>query len=397
MTLARAVEKHMEVEDDNVSHSSGHGGGGADEAGATPTPAAPSPAAPAQPPATQQLPVAAASHLLITQDMFDEMMNRAQGNRPAGNNPANPANPTVGDGQGGGAGGFRIPNVPTPQKFSGDDGYELSVAMFHFENYLVGNRIPRDRWAFYAQYLLTGTAAKLYTVHAQGLGRSPTWEDVRAALQVFDKPQEARKAALDLLDLRQTKSVADYIKNFDMLRAKSGNKSAEEDLINLFQKGLKDQEGTAAHPVTGDWWKSLDELKRFAATREATLGTKAKGGQDTAQRGGLGIRKQFAFKRPVAKLKAAFVHTQAKHNGAKGYNKNAPKAGARPRADGEGPSYKRSRAEPGNNTAPAGKREHCQYCSAIRGVPFAHVGGTDACTEKDKAQPYLQKLMRRSN
>ncbi len=213
--------------------------------------------------------------------------------------------------------GWRIPTVPAPQKFSGDDGYDLYTAIFHFENYLRGNRVPRDMWPAYAQSLLTGTAAKQYAAHAQSLARQPTWEDFRAALKIFENPQQARQAMLELMDLVQTKSVRDYIQKFNLLRVKSGTKAGEEHLILLFHKGLKDKESVALNPANGKWWDSLQDLMDYVLSKETTLNTQPKGGNEGSLRVAGGVRKKFGFKRaahPAAKLKAAFVRTQGGGN-----------------------------------------------------------------------------------
>jgi hypothetical protein len=268
--------------------------------------------------------------------------------------------------------GWRMPTVPAPQKFSGEDGHDLNTAMFHFENYLKGNRVPRDMWPAYAQSLLTGTAAKQYTAHAQSLNRAATWEDFKAALKIFENPQQARQASLDLMDLVQTKTVRDYIQRFNLLRVKSGTTAGEEHLIQMFHRGLKDKESVALNPATGKWWESLQDLTEYVLSKETTLNTKPKGGNEGNLRVAGGVRKTFGFKRhahPAAKLKAAFVRTQGGGNG------------RRPNGVKQTAGFKRNRdhthTDPGSSSG-GGKQgsadDFCGICLEVQGKQIMHKG-----------------------
>jgi hypothetical protein len=183
--------------------------------------------------------------------------------------------------------------------------------LFAFENYLIGNNIPKDKWACFAQPMLTGAALKQYNVYAKALGTQPTWEQFKDALKVFAKPQEELKALLQLRNLKQTKSVREYVQTFNLLRAKSGNHSSERDLIVIFQQGLRDAPAFALNPATNAYWTSLDSLVSYALSKEATTQVADKG-QDAKPAFG----KSRIFLKPkggVAKLKAAHVPAQGAH------------------------------------------------------------------------------------
>jgi hypothetical protein len=217
----------------------------------------------------------------------------------------------------------RIPHVPQPQSFSGQDAYELNDALFAFENYLVGNSIPREKWACFAQPMLTGAALKQYNVYAKSLGTQPTWEQFKESLKVFAKPQEELKALMQLRAIKQTKSVREYVQTFNLLRAKSGNHSSERDLIVAFQQGLKDAQSFTINPATNAYWTSLDALVTYALSKEATLQVAAQG-QDNKR--DYGKTRHFLKVKPaVAKLKAAHVPVQGTKRKADGKENRDPK------------------------------------------------------------------------
>ena len=180
------------------------------------------------------------------------------------------ANGQVGASPGGGhgSGGDKNPKMPQPQKFSGEDHQDLDDALFAFETYCNWNKLPQDKWAVYCANLLTGAAAKQYTTYAQTLTGPPTWEQFKQTLQVFARPDKRLAAQQSLFSLTQTKSVREYVQQFNLLRARSGNHTAETDLTLLFWKGLKDPGSVAINPATNAFWTSLDALMQHVLQRE---------------------------------------------------------------------------------------------------------------------------------
>ena len=164
-----------------------------------------------------------------------------------------------------GDGGFAMVSsrMPQPQKFSGEQPNEdLDEALFAFENYLKGTGVHRDRWSVVAMPLLTGSALRAYTNFAQPMGASgitPTWEQFKAVLQPFARPDKQITSRQSLYSIKQTKSVTEYHQRFLLLVSRAGSPApTDKDLLMLYWNGLSDeaQKTSIIDPTTGKFWES---------------------------------------------------------------------------------------------------------------------------------------------
>ena len=161
----------------------------------------------------------------------------------------------------------KIPLVPLPSKYSGNNSEDLDTTIFSFETYLEGNHVPREDWPKHAMQLLTGKASEAYMAMAlpmQQQGNHPTWDDFRGILYetfvTHDKMLEARAA---LMTCHQTHSLPSYLQQFRMLLSKAGQpRPTDKDLLLLYWKGLKPEVREAAkiNPKTGAFWDTFDDL-----------------------------------------------------------------------------------------------------------------------------------------
>ena len=163
--------------------------------------------------------------------------------------------------------------VPLPQTYSGDPHDDVDEVIFTFENYLVGNSVPRARWPVHAMQLLKGKALQAYISFAQPLhkqGIVPTWEQftevIRGAFITHDRQLEART---HLLSVTQTGSVTAYLQNFRILITRAGSPApTDKDLLLLYWKGLKQwvRDESKIDPTTGEFWTSFEDLARHTIT-----------------------------------------------------------------------------------------------------------------------------------
>lgn len=153
--------------------------------------------------------------------------------------------------------------IHPPDKYNGSGN--VYDALYLIEVYLKGSRIDKSEWHLHAVNLLTGKALDHWVTYAKPqseLGIEPTWSDlVNILTTMYGRQDLQTKARLDILDVRQTGSVQQYLGQFRSLIAKSGPPAFHEtDLILWFQKGLKDDIAQACRldHRTGQHWTSFD-------------------------------------------------------------------------------------------------------------------------------------------
>ena len=180
----------------------------------------------------------------------------------------------------------KTPSLPLPAKYSGRKEEDLDSALFSFENYLRGNKIPESDWPRHAMNLLTGKALEAYMAFALPLnkrGEDITWEQftctLSTAFTTHDKMLEARAA---LLTCQQTDTLTAYQQHFRMLLAKAGDPHpTDKDLLLLYWKGLKTdiKEAAKLNPTTGAFWETFEELAAHTTilARQHTMNMTPKG------------------------------------------------------------------------------------------------------------------------
>ena len=192
---------------------------------------------------------------------------------------------------------------------------DLDEALFAFENYLKGTGVHRDRWSVVAMPLLTGSALRAYTNFAQPMGASgisPTWEQFKAVLQPFARPDKQITSRQSLYSIKQTKSVTEYHQRFLLLVSRAGSPApTDKDLLMLYWNGLSDeaQKTSIIDPTTGKFWES------FTALSSHTLAV-------SLAKSVSGIQKDSPLKRPwqnKLKLRAMqATHKRARSEGGRG-------------------------------------------------------------------------------
>ena len=114
--------------------------------------------------------------------------------------------------------------------------------------------------------LLTGAALRAYTTFAQPMSASgvvPTWEQFKIVLQPFSSPDKQITARKSLYSVKQTKSVQEYHRRFQLLVARLGTPSpTDRDLLMLYWNGLSDEarKSSPVDPITGKFWESFQAL-----------------------------------------------------------------------------------------------------------------------------------------
>lgn len=330
------------------------------------------PAAPAAPAATGNPPLDAIAKLLHTVvERLNERDDRYTNHREDRVSPDAQVGESGGE-AGGGQG--KGPRMKAPKTFTGEtDSYELDEALYCFESYCKGSDLPRHKWAMHCANFLGGAALTAYITTAKSLqaekgpDATPTWEQFQECLQLFAKPEARLRAQRELFELRQTGTVAEYARKFKLLVARSGNKSAPEDLIYMFHKGLKDPASADKDPATRKWWAKLDDLIECVVQSELTHALRRPSG--TAEKGKPTFNR-FRVRGGVSKLKAAMVPAQGRK-----------RFGGKPQP---GQDTKKFRGNNNNNrgTGDASGREpaeDCAVCEALNKATTRHPGGTKKC------------------
>lgn len=282
-------------------------------AAAVPAPAptqAPAPIqAPAPPIAPVPAPTPALAHAFTAAPTFAAVT--AGGNNPVA------INPVV---SGGGAEGARgaFMKLPEPSKFSGDKSAgDVEEAIFRFEGYLSGCRIPKEDWHMHATHLLTDKALSAWTAVAMPARRANqtlTWEMfVNTLLTTFAHPDRHLKARAQLhkVSMQANQAATEYVRFFNSLVVRAGEpKSAETDLIQFFFNGLTERLRSACliNPTTGHKWSSLQALQEHAIIIHNNT---ARHTTEFVARANAGVRKQpfnkkgFSHNNKGASLNAA--------------------------------------------------------------------------------------------
>lgn len=327
--------------------------------------------------------------------MLEILLNRlndmtANRNNSDREDPATPdAQVGVAEGEAGAAGsGGKGPRMKAPKTFTGEaDSYELDEALYCFESYCRGSDIPRAKWPMHCANFLGGAALTSYITFAKALQEKhgpdamPTWDQFQECLQLFAKPEARLRAQRELFDLRQTGTAVDYARKFKLLVARSGNKTATEDLILMFHRGLKDPDAVDKDPLTKKWWTSLDDLVNAVVQAELSSGLRKSGG--TVERG-RPIFNRFKVRGGVSKLKAAMVPAQGrKRTGGKPY-------------PGQDAKKFRGGGRFGGKSSDGGDAESCAVCQALNKPNQKHPGGQSKCfhwKELKNKQPAVYSML----
>ena len=166
--------------------------------------------------------------------------------------------------------------IPQPAKFSGESADPVEDVLFAFENYLVGSKVPRVLWPVHAMPLLTGKALQSWVAFAQPrqlLGVPPTWDEFRAVLSTFSKPDRQITARQKLLTHIQTGTVQEYLQEFKLLVAQCGSpQPRDKDLMLMYWKGLKPgpQRNSSVNPATAKFWETFEGLAQHTVSIELT-------------------------------------------------------------------------------------------------------------------------------
>lgn len=165
---------------------------------------------------------------------------------------------------------------PLPDKFDGKTN--VHDAIFLIERYLEGIEVPRDKWHLFATNLLTGKALEHWVTFAKPRAEQhiPTsWTDmVQVLTTMFGKLNTQFNARRELLSVKQSGTVQQYIGHIRSLIAKSGPPSlSERDLIILFLTGLKPDILHLCHTdhSTGQEWQSFTALVDYAIRMDSPV------------------------------------------------------------------------------------------------------------------------------
>ena len=244
--------------------------------------------------------------------------------------------------------------IPAPSNYSGDHRSRVEVALFSFENYLTGNRVPREDWVLHVNSLLTGRAQTVWHSRAQqaaAKGESLTWDMFKACMTAnFGSPLETLTARQKLHDIKQTGSVQDYIQHFNTLVTSVGaDTPCQSDLVMWFLHGLKPalHDRCRFDPRTSMHWTSLPDLQENARLLE----------HNVAPSRDRGVR---------ARLHATAVKPKHKPNRPFPSPSGVQKAGKRPPTRGAGsPDHKRNQG-----------RHLLQTAAAFNGISGQHQRAT---------------------
>jgi len=164
-----------------------------------------------------------------------------------------------------------IPKLLDPTKSSGNkDAGDVEEAIFRFEGYLAGCKIPKEDWPTHAAHMLTDKALTAWTAVAMPAKRANlpiTWEIfVDTLLKSFAHPDRHLKARAQLhkVSMQNNQAATEYVRFFNSLVVRGGEpKSAEVDLIQFFFNGLTERLRSACpiDPTTGRRWSSLSAFQ----------------------------------------------------------------------------------------------------------------------------------------
>jgi len=164
-----------------------------------------------------------------------------------------------------------LPRLPVPATFSGNkDAGDVEEALFRFERYLQDSNLPVADWPKYTSNMLTDRALAAWTaveMPAAAAGNPITWDLFKQSmLSAFAHPDRHARARLQLHTVSQQSNqpAVEYVRYFNALVVRAGNpRSAEEDLLHFFFKGLSSQMKAQCgiNPTTGKFWTSLSQLQ----------------------------------------------------------------------------------------------------------------------------------------
>lgn len=299
-----------------------------------------------------------------------------------------PVDTQVGDAGGESGGGGKAPRMKSPKTFTGEaDSYELDEALYCFESYCKGSDIPRSKWPMHCANFLGGAALTAYITYAKGLQQKhgsdavPTWDQFQECLQLFAKPEARLRAQRELFDLRQTGTAVDYARKFKLLVARSGSKTAPEDLILMFHRGLKEPEAVDKDPLTKKWWTSLDDLVNAVVQAELSSGLRKSGGAAERNRPTFN---RFKVRGGVSKLKAAFVPAQGRK-----------RMGGKPQPGQDAKKF-RGNSRVGGKGSDGGHAEACAVCQALGKASQNHRGECFHWKELKRKQPAVYAVLAKS-